>query len=1229
LFEVQSVRSVVTSLREIQEVTLGGTAAAPYGLGDLDEVQTIVMVGSSAIPSGSFTLGFDSTGTGGAGGACALCTVQAATSTGALTILTSVIDEATAAADTAAAIQAALNGLSNIGAGGVQVTGAALANGYSFAITFSGALVGGDLPLLTLDGSGLSHVDDTLTLTETVAGSQLIGYVQLMYDDAGTLPTAAALAAGGDTADATVLAPQGVRTSVQIAATAASDAVAAAISGIVFADVETPPAGAIVVSRVGTGGPGITWRVTFASGIRARGNMDQLQVLGGSSPATLTLVDTNAVPLLSAAAGTADVSTAQEGTWLGGSFTLALAFTDADGTTQTTHSTPSPLAWNAPAATLEAALNALDYTISGTAGTGGYGLGTLSVSRIRSPATTSYSWAGEYQWLLTFASASENVPLLPQPSGALLTDGAGGVGGSSVRAPQFAVATAVEGGDGSAEVNEVQLLDCRCSGAACTTPASHFVRLAYTPLPSAPGRQGRGVVASWAASAGSAAGGSLARGLRSAGTVLASGVEVRRGPHGGVVEVTAPIPYSASAAQVRAALMALPSIPDVSVRMYDASSASATADALCDGDGVTTAITFTHNPGPQAALAIHTPSTDFALPSYGVGTAVGGLTDTLFAIRTASAAQGTGSVSPGSAAAAPDASLLVRGEFGGRARMGSRALLPCGGRGTCDSSSGQCSCGAVRTAGNVVVGAYGPSDGAGGELSAQAAGAGEGTLDCGYPSASVQMCPGTTAGGICNGAGNCTGAPGYRCVCDSGRMGPACELQSCPSTFRSSVSVASPARAWFDTPSSATEAHAAGAVCSGRGICSSVLQVTGALTGTQLATCTCGGGFRGLACELMACPPGGVTATSAAAARTDTCSGGNECASLREYSLWYRTTPAGDWLSPLTNATTGTGNVTLHSKIDYSTPWDALQVRGCACNLTRRYVGGTTGRSSSGQGVAVTAEGSVARLSGYQLTSLSTSAAANSGVGGGTSGGSLTVASGWACGEYSCPVSDDPLNRTAQALFSVNTDTAEGTNTHPYEVQRLTCYARTGTLAIAFRNSTSRGFPALAYTRTVDATFTVATGALYTFERALAELRNVTGEVRISTHAPGSPFCSAAGVTTLITFRSLAGELPLLRLVPDAAAALWSSPAGPGLPVYVTRDQPASIGPHACSRRGVCVRETGLCACMPQFLGSDGKLGPGNRGDCGHADVLQGFARDVATVEQRVQDYPGGSIFGL
>jgi hypothetical protein len=1221
---------VVTSLREIQEVTLSGTAAAPYGDGDLDEVQTILMVGSSAVPSGSFTLGFDSTGTGAAAGACALCTVQAAASTGTLTILTSVIDEATAAADTAAAIQAALNGLSNIGAGGVEVTGTALTNGYSFVITFSAARVGGDVSLLTLDGSGLSHVDDTLTLTETVKGSQLSGYVQLTYDDSGTVPTAAALAAGGDTADATELAPQGVRTSVTIAATAASDTVAAAISGIVFAGVETPPAGAIVVSRVGTGGPGITWRVTFASGIRARGNVAQLQVLGGGTPVTLTLVDTNAAPLLSAAAGVAGVSTAQEGTWLGGSFTLALAFTDADGATQQTHSTPTPLAWNAPAATVEAALNALDATITGTAGTGGYGLGTLSVSRIRSPATTAYTWAGEYQWLLTFASVSENVPLLPQPSGALLIDGAGGLGGSSPRAPQFAVATAVEGGGGSAEVNEVQLIDCRCSGAACTTPASHYVRLAYTPLPSAPGRQGRGVVASWAASAGSAVGGSsLARGLRSAGTVLASGVEIRRGPHGAVVEVTAPIPYSASAAQVRAALLELPSIPDVSVRMYDASSASATASALCDSDGVTTAITFTHNPGPQAPLAIHTPSTDFALPSYGAGTGVGGLTDTLFAIRTASAAQGTASVSSGGAAAAPDASLLMRGEFGGRARMGSRELLPCGGRGTCDSDSGQCSCSAVRTAGNAVVGAYGPSNGAGGELSPQAAGAGKGTLDCSYPSASVQTCPGTTAGGICGGAGNCTGAPSYRCVCASGHTGPACELQACPSTFRSSVSASSPARAWFDTPSSTTVAHAAGAVCSGRGICGSALQVTGALTGTQLGTCTCGGGFRGLACELMACPPGGVTAASAAAARTDTCSGGNECASLREYSLWYRTTPAGEWLSPLTNATTGTSNVTLHSRVDYAAPWDALQVRGCACNLTRRYVGGTTGRSSSGQGIARTAEGSVARLPGYQLTSLGTSATAGSGVGGGTSAGSLTVASGWACGEYGCPVSDDPLNRTAQALYSVNTVTTDGANTHPYEVQRLTCFARSGTLAIAFRNSTSRGFPALAYTRTDDAPFTVATGALYTFERALAELRNVTGEVRITAPAPGSSFCSAAGVTTLVTFRSLAGELPLLRLVPDAAAALWSSPAGPGLPVYVTRDQPASIGPHVCSRRGVCVRETGLCACMPQFLSSDGKLGPGSRGDCGHTDVLQGFARDVATVEQRVQDYPGGTIFGL
>jgi hypothetical protein len=1213
--EVQRVRTVIsTKQREIQLVTLGAT---PMPTLDVDEVQTITIEGviaSGNLPSGTFRIGFDSTG---GDGKCKLCIVSAAATTSAITLSGS----AGSIATDAASVRAALEALTNIGTGGVTVAGS-VANGqdYVFAVTFVGNNVGGDVSLLTLNLAGLGstyNAGGSTGVAQTKAGSEIQGTVTLKYDDATTNPTLASLIAGGDTTDSAALALEGDRTAV-ISYGASASAIAAAIQGMVFPNIlslETPPANAIVVNRIGSGGPGIAWSVTFADGVRARGNIATMTV-----PAdTLSM---QAHPDLGGVTATtsAVVTTTQEGTFLGGTWNLQMSWTAEDGSTRTTPLSTA-LDWNASPSAVASAIYALDATAAGVVGTGGYGIGKVTVTRARSSLISNTKlWSGEYEWLITFSSCSENVPEMPVPTGASLTDGSGGGATGNdpiVRAPRFTVTTITEGGDGTGEVNEVQLIDCRCSGSACTSAGSHYIRLGFTPLPNAAGRRGGAVVASSLSDYTSANGGSfpsaLSPGVRTSSKVLANGVEIRYGPYGQVVEVTPPIPYSATAADVAAALAALPSIPAVTVNFYDSESSTATATTVCDADGVTTAITFTHNPGPQYPLSIHTPSIDMKLPSYGVNTGSNGLTNTYFSIR--SAASSAPTTSP-----ADSPTTVVRGMFGGRARLGTRVLLPCSGRGTCDTSTGTCSCYTMRSAGTgtstTQIGTYGDSNNAGGELSAAAPTSDDGDKNCGYPDTAVANCLATTLGGVCNGQGTCSGAAGgYKCICNAGFTGPACEYAKCPTTFTSTKAVSTPARAWFDVATSPIDAHATGTVCSNKGFCGFTTVLSGSNAGAISGSCQCASGFRGPACELTQCPEGGTFASSSANGHADTCANGNECLTIRDYGLNYRLNDLGEWLNPATSA----------DKIDYSTPWDAVQIRGCGCNRTRSYVGG--GRGSSSPGVYA------GWPSDYSSPAASNTASKDT-AGGGSSFGSLTTATGWNCKEYNCPGGHDPMDKALQATYSNNmavnkdADIDNGKNKHPYEVQKIVCYLEGGNVVASFRNSSTRGFPAVTYVKNSEAPFVNVTGSLYTFERALNELMNVTGDIKVTTATAGSLLCGAGGKTTYITFRSLEGDLPLVRLTPSTNNCP-TAPGGTSPCIFVTEEQAGSIGNYPCSRRGKCVRETGLCSCQPQFLSSNGMFRPGNRGDCGHTDALQGFIRDLASTPQKYTDYPEKNIFGL
>lgn len=84
--------------------------------------------------------------------------------------------------------------------------------------------------------------------------------------------------------------------------------------------------------------------------------------------------------------------------------------------------------------------------------------------------------------------------------------------------------------------------------------------------------------------------------------------------------------------------------------------------------------------------------------------------------------------------------------------VGSKENIMCSNRGICDEVSGKCGCSTNFDSSN----GYG----------------GTGTRgDCGYPTTTIQYCPGSIS---CSGHGSCNGAPTYTCSCQSGWTGGDC-----------------------------------------------------------------------------------------------------------------------------------------------------------------------------------------------------------------------------------------------------------------------------------------------------------------------------------------------------------------------------------------------------------------------------------------------------------------------
>ena len=181
-------------------------------------------------------------------------------------------------------------------------------------------------------------------------------------------------------------------------------------------------------------------------------------------------------------------------------------------------------------------------------------------------------------------------------------------------------------------------------------------------------------------------------------------------------ETTDAIPHDASATVLKARLEGLRTINQVTVAFTGGTT-------VCDADGVSSAITFTHDSGDVPNFIISTGT----LASTGV---------------------------------APTLSLFHSGQTSGEGVLsvtGDKEYAECNNRGVCDSSTGLCTCYTN----------FASSDGAG---SAGSLG------DCGYMTA-VSACPGATS---CSGHGTCSGATDYVCTCYEGWEGGDCSKRQCP-----------------------------------------------------------------------------------------------------------------------------------------------------------------------------------------------------------------------------------------------------------------------------------------------------------------------------------------------------------------------------------------------------------------------------------------------------------------
>lgn len=182
---------------------------------------------------------------------------------------------------------------------------------------------------------------------------------------------------------------------------------------------------------------------------------------------------------------------------------------------------------------------------------------------------------------------------------------------------------------------------------------------------------------------------------------------------------------------------------------------------------------------------------------------------------------------------------------------------------------------------------------------------------------------------------------------------------------------------------------------------------------------------------------------------------------------------------------------------------------------------------------------------------------------------------GPACSLRMCPTGDDPLTGSGVA-----------TVTNPAQfnaIQRVSCKAGGGTFTLSFRGKT-----------TARINFNAKANDIKTALEALPSLGAGSTQIVLT----GSQACLDSGTSFTVEFTQHFGNIPLM--VPDPKLLTFSDALNtPTLSVaYQTVGTKESA---ACSNRGLCDATTGSCQCSTNFDTSDGRNGPGTRGDCGYA----------------------------
>ena len=254
-------------------------------------------------------------------------------------------------------------------------------------------------------------------------------------------------------------------------------------------------------------------------------------------------------------------------------------------------------------------------------------------------------------------------------------------------------------------------------------------------------------------------------------------------------QTTGSIAYNANMAELKAALELLWTIDEVTVTYVESDS------EICTAGGQIAQIEFTQNFGNLQSITVQETN------------------------------------GPDSVAIADDSSGVTSFDTTDSV-AGTKEDKYCSQRGTCDTSSGVCTCSEnfATSNGLNVAGTRG---------------------DCGFKSAAVVGCPGVIS---CSGHGVCSNHAEYTCACSTGWTGADCSERVCPE-----------GRAWFDEPTADNDAHN-NVECSNMGTCD-----------RTLGQCSCHTGFEGSACERLSCPaPLGVQ-----------CSGHGNCLSMAQLAEAY------------------------------------------------------------------------------------------------------------------------------------------------------------------------------------------------------------------------------------------------------------------------------------------------------------------------------------------------------